>query len=344
MRVGLAVHGWYHPLSDIDTYISSIQKALNAVGVPSERIHGRNFPHGTISQLIVPPIVKYFLNYGNKDYDIVHDTRGDSVFKGVYVSSITDLYVYLHMTTLSEKLIRLPLKIFENYKRTLKLSKKVIVLNEVIKTEIVSYFGRRYGDKIRVIPPSFDVPQIKENREEKYDVIWIGSSAKRKNLPLFLEAVSNLPSKYKVGLRFNYINKYVSDDFKAINDAIVRLKDGSKTVDMLPPSKSWDALENLYQSSKCLVSTSSYEGFHMPVAEAYLRGVHIILPQNEFYHSIYGDAEGVHYYNSRKDVNSKILEAIQYGKFMPERNIVDYLSPNHVGTLLKETYEEVMTY
>jgi glycosyltransferase involved in cell wall biosynthesis len=294
--------------------------------------------------MIIAPIVKYFLNYGDEDYDIVHDTRGDSLFNGVDVSSILDLYVYLHMTTMSEKLVRLPLKIFENYKRTLKLSKKVIVLNEGMKTEIVSYFGQRYGDKIRVIPPSFDVPLIKENREEKYDVIWVGSSAKRKNLPLFLEAVSNLPSKYKVGLRFNYINKYVSDDFKAINDAIVRLKDVGKTVDMLPPSKSWDALENLYRSSKCLVSTSSYEGFHMPVAEAYLRGVNVVLPKNDLYQSIYGEAEGVHYYKDKKDLPTKISEAVQYGRFVHARNVVEYLSHKRVGAQLKEAYEEALKY
>ena len=82
----------------------------------------------------------------------------------------------------------------------------------------------------------------------------------------------------------------------------------------------------------------------MPVAEAYLRGVNVVVPKNELYYNIYGEAEGVHYYSNEDALCSRICEAVQYGRFVPDKKVMEYLSHKRVGGLLKDTYEEAMKY
>jgi len=103
-------------------------------------------------------------------------------------------------------------------------------------------------------------------------------------------------------------------------------------------------MKDIYLSAKCLVSTSHYEGFQAPVAEAYLSGTRVVLPRNELFMSIYGDAEGVHYYNGKEELPSKIIEAVEQGKFSPDQKIINYLGFKNAGNLLRETYEEAMHY
>lgn len=345
MRVGLAVHGWYHPLMNTDTYIISMERALQSVGLTSSRILGHTLPNGTVSQLIFPSILRYFMNYGNDKFDIIHDTRGDSVFRNVDVSTIQDLYWNHHKNNFTDKLIQTPIAIYQNYRRTLKLSRRIIITNSYIKRELVTIFGLKNDNKIRVIPIPFEYKLDARKDDIKYDVIWVGTSDRRKQLPVFIECISNLPKSYKIGIRATYINRFISDDIQNINNKIKMLQYNGWNIEMLKFNKLQDSMNNLYASSKCLVSTSSYEGFHMPVAEAYLRGTHVVIPQNELYTSIYGtEAEGIHYYTNKQDIGLKISEAIQYGRFKPDRKIVEYLSFKHVGLLLKEVYEEAMKH
>ena len=343
MNVGLAVHGWYHPLAEKDTYISAIEISLNSVGIVSERIRGHNLPNGKISQLVVPSVLKYFMNYGTGNYDIIHDTRGDSVFKNVDVSTIQDLYLYKPKNEPFSKLLNLTLKKYQDYRRTLQLSRQIIVTNTVVRQEIEHFFGTMYNEKIKTVPIPFEYGPI-EKGDDRYDVIWVGSSARRKRLPLFLKYISYLPKSYRIGVKLTYVDKYVSDDRKLIENTIRNLQNDGRHIEVISNSKSWDFLTNLYKSSKCLVSTSSYEGFHMPVAEAYLKGVRVILPKNELYISIYGDAEGVNYYDNEEQLPARVIEAVESGKFLPDQRIVNYLSFHHVGSLLKEVYEEAMKY
>ncbi|MHB8553550.1 MAG: glycosyltransferase family protein [Thermoplasmataceae archaeon] len=344
MEVGIAVHGWYHPLMETDTYISSIEESLSFVGIVPIRIRGHNIPNGTISQLMFPPILKYFMNYGKQDFDIIHDTRGDSVFRNVDVSTITDLYWNQYKMDLTSNFLKIPIRLYQNYRRTLRLSKRVIILNSIFKKEINQFFGSKYNDKIKVIPVPFDNKSVERNNSDKYDVIWVGSTDKRKQLPIFLDCVRCLPKSYNIAIKATRINRYISDNIIEIDDKIKAMRKDGRSIDVLRFTKSWGSLNDLYLSSKCLVSTSSYEGFHMPVAEAYLRGCHVVLPRSELYSSIYGDAEGVHYYNNKDDFPMIISEAVQYGRFKPDQQIVNYLSFNHVGSMLKDVYEEAMRY
>jgi glycosyltransferase involved in cell wall biosynthesis len=344
MLVGMAVHGWYHPLAETDTYISSLEKALDSVNIDHFRIRGHKLPHGKISQIISASVSRYFMRYDPLRFDLVHDTRGDSVSRNVDVSTIPDLYWYQHKNDLKDRLLQLPIKIFEDYGRTLRLSKRVVVINPVIKKEFEQFFGPKYSEKIKVIPFPVEPMDFYGRHDKKYDVIWVGSTDKRKRLPLFLQSLVNLPKDYRVGIRVNYLSPYISDKQKLIKNLITVAQNDDRKIEIIQFNKLWDSMKDLYLSAKCLVSTSHYEGFQAPVAEAYLSGTRVVLPRNELFMSIYGDAEGVHYYNGKEELPSKIIEAVEQGKFSPDQKIINYLGFKNVGNLLRETYEESMPY
>lgn len=344
MHVGLAVHGWYHPLMETDVYISGLEKALSSINLIHDRIKGYKLPHGKFSQIISASICRYLMKYDGLEFDLIHDTRGDSVFRNVDVSTITDLYWYQHKTDPVDRLLQVPIKVFQDYGRTMRLSKRITVINPVIKTEFEQFFGRKYNEKINVIPVPVEPQYFYRKDNTKYEVVWVGSTDKRKRLPLFLQSLNELPKYYRIGIRVNYVSPYISDDNQLILKLIETVRNTGRKIEMLQFSKSWDSMNDLYLSSKCLVSTSSYEGFQMPVAEAYLRGTRVVLPKNELFVSLYGDAEGVHYYNSKEELSSKIIEAVEQGKFSPDQRIINYMGFKHVGHLLKETYEEAMPY
>lgn len=344
MRIALAVHGWYHPLSETDTYIVSLFKALESVGMNPNIIEGYKLPYGTMTQLFFPPLCRYFLRYRCDDYDIIHDTRGDSVFREVNVATITDFYWNQRKDNFQDKVVQIPMRFYQDYKRTIKKSKRVILLNSTFKTEIGKYFGAEFDQKIKIIPVPISTLPFTASINRMYDVIWIGTTDRRKQLPLFLNSIDKLPRKYKIGLKINYINRHVSDTHPQMSWKINQLRASGYSIDLIDFVKSWSLMEDFYKSSKCLVSTSAYEGFHMPVAEAYLRGVNVVLPRTKLYQSIYGEEVGVHYYKKYSELPQKISEAVESEKFTPSPKIVKYLSYENVGEMLKATYEEAMNY
>ena len=103
-----------------------------------------------------------------------------------------------------------------------------------------------------------------------------------------------------------------------------------------------EAVARLYRSSRTLVSTSLYEGFHMPVAEAYLRGVNVVLPDAPFYRSTYSSEAGVHWYRGRDQLADTILEGVRSGAFRIDSGFAQRHSYRTVGRALVGTYEEVM--
>lgn len=345
MNVELVVHAWYHPAGKTFSYIIGLQKALNTVNIYSYIVNGYNFPYNAFFQYLITPFFRYILPYKrDPSADILHDTTGDSVFKGVDVSTILDLYWYTEPEDLIDKIIRIPMRFYANYKRTLKLSKQIIVVSEFTLNEIKRVFGINYLEKVNVIPPPIEYKPFNKNMQRENDILWIGSTVKRKRLVLFLNSLNKLNENYNVIIKISDANKLISYDHQLIKQEVHRLRQKGHNIIIINGSVSQSFLDQLYFSSKCIVSTSSYEGFHMPIAEAYLHGVNVVVPYNEIYYSIYRNAEGVHYYKDLNELPHKITEAINYGRFNVDTNIINYLSFSNVGKLLKSTYEKALSH
>lgn len=340
-RIWLAVHAWYHPASDNDSYRRSVAESLKCVGVQYSILRGRGIPSGRLSQAVLPLVLRNFMRYGNGD-GLIHDLYGDSVFRNVSVSTIQDLYWNSSHLTLAGKSVRLAMNAYQDYRRTLRRSKLVITTTPFIRAELLASYGSRFKDKIRVIPIACQ-PELSAGAHSTYDVVWIGSSLKRKAPVDFVRSIAKLPKNFRIAIRLRIVSKRISDNMEEASELLNRYRMEGRTIDLLSQELPWPAIETLYQTSRCLVSTSRYEGFHMPVAEAYLRGVNVVLPDADFYRVIYGDSPGVHWYKSMEELPEAIARGVQNGPFNISRPLADRLSFKSVGNCLKAAYEEVST-
>ncbi|MDG7000229.1 MAG: hypothetical protein JRN15_14080, partial [Nitrososphaerota archaeon] len=302
-----------------------------------------NLPLGHIAEFIIPPILCRFSSY-DQIGDIVHDTRGDSVFRGVNVSTIHDLYWNYPQTKLSSRLVRFASLLLQSYHRALKLSKAVIVPSEFTRKEILKFYGTRYEGKLRVIPKPCEnvAPNLSSNTTPEYDVLWIGSTLTRKRLSMFLESVFRLPLSYSIYLKLTYTHPLISEDRVEIKRLVDILRRQGRSITI-----SDNYIENIYDiyhHARCIVSTSQYEGFHNPIAEAYVNGTNIVIPRDSIYSSLYPLGEGIHWYQHTIELPSVIVSAVENGKFKPNERVVEYLSPKNVGISLRQTYEEVIGY
>ena len=117
--VALAVHGWYHPASETDSYIKYLSMSLNTVGIANYKLEGYHIPYGTLYQPFFASTLRYVMKYKTSE-DLVHDIYGDSVFRGVDVATIQDLYWNTEQRSSLNKVIQIIQRIYQSYYRTLK--------------------------------------------------------------------------------------------------------------------------------------------------------------------------------------------------------------------------------
>jgi len=82
-----------------------------------------------------------------------------------------------------------------------------------------------------------------------------------------------------------------------------------------------EKLELLWQKSQIYFSVSDYEGFGLPVLEAALRGVSVLLPRIPVYEELYSDLHGFYFYtpNSVEDALEKLDIALKGMKPVQEQ-------------------------
>jgi glycosyltransferase involved in cell wall biosynthesis len=341
-RVWLAIHAWYHPDSETDGYRRSIATALAKVGIEFQLLRGRTLPYGTIGQSIFPFLLRSVMTYGPSE-GIIHDLYGDSVFTDVDVATIQDLYWNVtRPSTFIDKIVKLRQLVFQGYRRTVRRSKSVIVTTTFTKGEILRAFGGEFEGKIHVIPIPCEPDAPRGSVRGVYDVLWVGSALSRKAPLDFVKAIDALPKRYRVAIRLRNTSPIISDDVNLIRNKVAKYRREGRLVDLLDSALPWEDLDALYRSSKCLVSTSNYEGFHMPVAEAYFRGVNVVLPNAPFYRCTYANEGGIHWYERGFGMANAIVEAVENGPFEIDRVLAERHSNERVGRSLAAVYESVV--
>lgn len=339
-KIWLAIHAWYHPASDTDSYRRNISKALDSVGVDFGIVRGRAIPSGPISQSILPVLLRDLVSYGRFE-GLVHDLYGDSVFRNVDVATIQDLYWNSSQVPRRARLVQVSQLLYQAYGRTLRRCKVTIATTAFIRDELLRYFGSNFKGKIEIVPIPCQPEETGKADHSRYDVLWVGSSQTRKAPLEFVKVIDQLPRSLKIAIRLRASSKITSDDVAEIRRRISEYRRGGRRVDLFEAEMSWDSMEELYRSSKSLVSTSTYDGFHMPVAEAYFRGVNVVLPDTEFYRCTYADEEGVHWYQGRGTLADTIVRATEHGNFRVDPSIADTHSYRRVGSQLKAIYERI---
>ena len=184
---------------------------------------------------------------------------------------------------------------------SVKGSDKIIAVSESTKRDIMQVYPTITKEKISVVYHGFDADLFRKkvSREKskkilsKWEIkeggyiLYVGAIQPRKNLNILIEAFDLFKEKT------NSTAKLVLAGGKAWmwEKAIERLSDSNYKQDIVFTGRvSFQDLAVLYQSAKIFVFPSLYEGFGIPILEAFASEVPVISARNSSLVEVGGDA------------------------------------------------------
>lgn len=289
--------------SDVATLFSNNAYYNDSVN-PNLKTFNYNFKgKGRITRLINQRFSNTIIK--KDDFDVFHPTYYDPYFlKNIknkpFVVTFYDMIHEKFSHQFNE--LKADTKIFENKKRLLEQSSKVIAISETTKQDIIEIFGVD-SEKIDVVYLGNSLRYNSENQtrivEEDY-ILFIGNRGTYKNFIFFVTAIADLLVNNNLKLicagggeftiqelrllkSLNIVNQVVLK--KIINDEI---------------------LANYYSNALFFCFPSLYEGFGIPVLEAFACGCPALLSNGGSLPEIGGDSA---IYFDATNLNSLISEA-----------------------------------
>lgn len=177
---------------------------------------------------------------------------------------------------------------------------KLIAVSESTKNDLVQFFPHLSEERIRVIYHGYDseffsarlpVEEI-ENNLSRYDlltgnyVLYVGALQPRKNLARLIET-------------FNIVKKNIPEmklvlagETAWLASEIIAARERSeyKNDIILTGRMGFEELRALYQGARCLAFPSLYEGFGLPLLEAFASGIPVLTADNSSLREVGGDA------------------------------------------------------
>lgn len=184
--------------------------------------------------------------------------------------------------------------------RAIKGADKIIAVSEVTKKDILKFFPQISAEKISVVHHGFDgeLFERKVSQEESEKVLetyglvagkyllYVGAIQPRKNLSVLIEAFEKIKEKNpKLKLVFagapawKYEQTFAKIQSSKFKDDIV-----------VTGTIAFSHLPVLYQNASVFVFPSLYEGFGIPVLEAFASGVPVVLANNSSLPEVAGDS------------------------------------------------------
>jgi len=210
----------------------------------------------------------YFINqsYSKRridanEYDLLHPTYYDNYFlKGLkkpYIITVHDLLAFKFKSSLYKDTKRKP-----QMERVIKNANRIIAISENTKNDIV--------DILKIDPAKIDVvyhgynKDLANNRLNPYSnyILFVGNREGYKNFSTFIKAIGHLFSK-ESALKLIC----VGDPFT--REEIADLKSLNILKQSLALNVNENSLNDIYRNALVLVYPSLYEGFGMPVLEAF---------------------------------------------------------------------------
>jgi glycosyltransferase involved in cell wall biosynthesis len=326
VKVAIASIGWSNPTTSMHSHSADALAAVRSVGVDAVPMPLRSYRGAKVGGLLIPWALRTLGSYPAREGAIVHQIDQDS-FRGVDVVTVQDLYCF-HESRFVDRFFRGAVRTAASR------AHRVVVTTEASGQEL----GERFPgakEKIRVVPLPHE-PTSPDRLEQKYDALWIGRNAPNKGLLEFIALASRFPQ-----LRFA-VRWSRSPGRPLLDERLSHAIQLSDNIQVFTQPLSDEDIDALYRSSRSYVSTSTYEGWHLPVSEAYLRGCHIVVPQIEPYVSIYPGGTAFWYEPAnRASLDAAFETAVATPFRLPSEEVVRYMSYENVGTRLKAVYEEI---
>ena len=176
-----------------------------------------------------------------------------------------------------------------------RLAKKIITDSEFSKAELIKYYGVS-AEKIKVIPlavdPLFKEAEADESIKEKYKIdadyiLYTGSVTKRRNIERLIAAFSKLVKERSRKEKLVLAGALVKPSWN-IEELVIKYGVAGRVIHTgyIPDAD----LAKLYKSAICFVYPSLYEGFGLPVLEAFAAGCPVISSNTSALSEVAGEA------------------------------------------------------
>jgi hypothetical protein len=333
MKVAFVTYHWDRPDLSLTTHAIDVMAAARSAGIEGYPMSIPSTRDARFGGLIRPLLRRMFTAYPEHDGAIIHNVDPDSL-RGVDVVTIHDLGVF-------QKYDDRPSDAFYRHaiRVVMKRAKRVIVTTEGTRRELTGLFPD-YADKVRVVPvphAPVSAARLHGRYDAEYDAMWLGRNAPNKRLVEYVELAKRFP-----GCHF-FLKWSKSPGRQMLDEELVRSWPWPTNLHDSTEPLAGEALDTLYRKTRIYVATSSYEGWHRPPIEAYLRGCHVVLPRREPYVSIYPEQAAFWYDpNDRVSLDKAFIQAVATPNRPPIPSVYESVSYPVVGAKLKAVYEEVV--
>lgn len=342
MTVGYATCARESEENSLTMYADNCCRSLRSAGVEcGVRILPRR--HGLRHGGIIGPLASLAAGAFPEEKETVwHAIEPEAALRGVDVVNVHDL------SSIRGPGLRGWVSLWA-YALALARASRIVCTTEFIRKEIGQVFGQGVLQKTSIIhvPLSGGARQFRPPVRRRYDAMWVGSGIRRKGLPRFLRALllSDVPLRVCIVWRAASANDGGETGLigQLLKEVALRHELSLPSYPVAPA-----ALDQLYRSSACVVSSSTYEGFHNVPFEGFQRGVPIVVPRCGPYPETYGQTPGVHYYaldenefETERNLANAILEARHSPHFSPDSGIIHRYSYAGVGQELRDLYESL---
>ena len=265
---------------------------------PDRRFPGKNF--------LANKLINFNQYYSetkirNNNFDLFHPTFYDPYFlstlKKPFILTIHDLIEFKFKTKYGAEN-----PIHNNMENLIKKADRLIAISNNTKKDIVEIFGIS-DDKIDVIYHGFNFPGEKkgDKQKERY-LLFVGARGGYKNFKFFLKAISPLLHREN-DLKLICVGK----DFE--KSELEYIASFGLTERVMAKHVSERGLNQLYSDAIAFVFPSLYEGFGMPILEAFANNCPVCLSNTSSFPEV-ADNAGLYFDPYNEDSIFTIVESI----------------------------------
>jgi len=273
-------------------------KKIN-IPIPDKKFKGRGFFKKKI-YAINKRYSQHIISSNN--YDLLHPTYFDTYFlnnlKTPYIVTVHDLIEFKFKEQFRNN------SLMEQMERIIRKANRIISISENTKKDIIDIFNIN-PDKIDIVYHGFNKPlRLREQNPYGRYILFVGKRNGYKNFITFAKAASVLLIKESdlklicVGLPFN------KDEVKELKE--LNIVEKTKVLGV-----NEDELNDLYFHAQVFVYPTLYEGFGMPILEAFANNCPVCLSNTSSLPEVAGEA-GVYFDPVNSDSILSAMEKVIY--------------------------------
>ncbi|MEQ7798434.1 glycosyltransferase family 1 protein [Pedobacter sp. ASV1-7] len=225
---------------------------------------------------------KHLIKQGN--YDVFHPTYYDTYYLS-YLKKPLVITIHDMIHERFPQFFPIDDPISEQKKTLANAADRIIAISETTKADIIKYLGIA-EEKIKVIPHGIDndVLEYEEAKglPERY-LLFVGSRAGYKNFSLVMEAFAQLIKTDKSLHLVVAGSSFTEEETALLNEQNIL----GNTIQLAATDKQ---LNTLYKNAICFIFPSKYEGFGIPILEAFKNNCPVLLSNCSCFPEIAGDA------------------------------------------------------